>query len=164
MTRESSSAPPDADAAYVEPVAHLRAQPWYVVVNDEVGGHALANRDVPTSQLDPTRGALVVGDVVHEELGRYLVALHASYLEERSTVDALLAAADPAGPPSALVDAVRRVVLAELRALVDGAFPPGEDVDQHYALERLLELAQDRRGALAAGAAPLPPRRPGEEP
>lgn len=155
---------PSTDAArtaYVELVASLRTQRWYLVADDEVGGYALANRDAPTSQLDLDRGDRLVADVVHADLGRYLVALHDAYLEERSVVDALLAGADPGGPPSALVDVVRRTVLAELRALVDAAFPD-DDCDWHYALERLLELTQDRRSALAAGAVPLPPHRPGD--
>lgn len=57
---------------------------------------------------------------------------------------------------SPLVDHLRLTVLVELQALVEEAFP--DDVagdDWHYACERLLNLVQDRRRALLAGAPPL---------
>lgn len=51
---------------------------------------------------------------------------------------------------------VRHVVLAELAALVNEAFP-SDDVDFAAACERLLDLVQLRQLALVRGALPLPP-------
>lgn len=151
-------APTGADAAYAELVARLRRQPWYLVADDEVGGYALANRDVPTSQLDLDRGDRLVADVVHRDLGEHVAALHAAWLDDLAVADA------PAAPPDrvALGDVVRRTVLAELRALVDAAFP-SEHVDHDYGCESLLALTQERRRALEDGAPALAPLAPGEE-
>lgn len=63
---------------------------------------------------------------------------------------------------AALVRLVRRVVLAELAALVDEALPD-EGVDYATACARLLDLTQRRQLALIRGALPLAPLPPLEE-
>lgn len=47
---------------------------WYAVPNDEIGGWAIATKNVPTSQL--RYGEWVVGDFLTERLAGYVAGLH----------------------------------------------------------------------------------------
>lgn len=65
------------------PVAPLTAeelwfQSWYAVVDDEVGGWAIATVDKPTSRIDPmtTRERVLVGFITWGEHAEWLVQLH----------------------------------------------------------------------------------------
>jgi hypothetical protein len=66
--------------------ADLLAVPWYVVVDDCIGGVAVANVDKPTSQHDHSAGEGEIASFLHEEAARYIVALHnASLVPNRMT-------------------------------------------------------------------------------
>ncbi len=50
---------------------------WYAVVNDLVGGWAVATVDRPLSEIDTkSRTVVVVADFVSEEAARYIATLH----------------------------------------------------------------------------------------
>lgn len=53
-------------------------QSWYAVVDDEVGGWAVANVNKPTSRIDPmtTRERVLVGFITWGEHARWIVELH----------------------------------------------------------------------------------------
>jgi hypothetical protein len=49
---------------------------WHVVPDDLVGGWAFATADLPASQLPSAGGGRLLGDVLTEELARYITRLH----------------------------------------------------------------------------------------
>lgn len=50
---------------------------WYPVVDDEVGGWAIATADKPVSQIDPVHSSeYVIGDFLSEEIARHICTLH----------------------------------------------------------------------------------------
>jgi hypothetical protein len=55
---------------------------WYPVADDTIGGWAIANIDLPVSQLD-TRGGkhFTVGDFLSEDIARHICELHNVRLE-----------------------------------------------------------------------------------
>ncbi len=59
--------------------------PWYPVVNDLVGGWALATADLPLSEID-TRGreVVVVAELADEAIARYVARLHNTTIGEET--------------------------------------------------------------------------------
>jgi len=89
----------DLTALAREQLALLRAAPWYVVRDDEVGGWAVATVDRPTSEQDVDAGDRTMFYAVWEELARDVVTTHNDLLELR-TADHLRPAALDVPPPS----------------------------------------------------------------
>ncbi len=57
--------------------------PWYPVVNDLVGGWAIATADLPLSEIDTrTREVLIVGEFASESLARNVAQLHNAAIAE----------------------------------------------------------------------------------
>jgi hypothetical protein len=69
-------------AAEAEPVrVNPFAVRWYPVVNNTVGGWAVATEDYPVSVLDDrSGGALIVADLATERVARYIATLHNTQL------------------------------------------------------------------------------------
>ena len=57
------------------------SKPWFVVVDDLIGGFAVSNVDKPTSEID--RPDLVITDFIDEAAARHVVELHNSWLERQ---------------------------------------------------------------------------------
>lgn len=49
---------------------------WFAVLDDTVGGWAIANVNKPVSAHDPSKGEFSIGDFLDEPLARYIVAMH----------------------------------------------------------------------------------------
>lgn len=57
-------------------------QRWYPVINDLIGGWAVALVDKPLSEIDPMIGEWCVGDFMDEAQARHVAELHNTWLEE----------------------------------------------------------------------------------
>lgn len=52
------------------------SQRWYAVVNDEIGGYAVANVDKPVSAHDLEQGERAIGEFFSEQAAKHVAELH----------------------------------------------------------------------------------------
>lgn len=76
-----------ADKRNERRVAAMLAARWHAVVNDEVGGWAVATADKPLSELARTdeTGEWMVADFTSEALARHIAELHNAALDTATT-------------------------------------------------------------------------------
>ena len=49
---------------------------WYAVVNDLIGGYAIATTNKPISEIDPYSGEFELGDFLTKEMAQHIADLH----------------------------------------------------------------------------------------
>lgn len=65
-------------------VSPFLEQRWYVLVDDLVGGYAIANVDKKrVSALDWRQSESTIGEFISEELATYIVKMHNHWLDIR---------------------------------------------------------------------------------
>lgn len=67
--------------AIPEEMAQIKMNaPWFVVVNDVVGGWSIATIDFPLAEHPGPLGRTVVADAIEESTARHIVELHNAWL------------------------------------------------------------------------------------
>lgn len=69
-------------------MADILDQRWYIVIDDQVGGYAIANVDKDyTSELDWTQGDTTIGEFISEEVALLIVKQQNLRLDIREEIE-----------------------------------------------------------------------------
>lgn len=69
-------------------MADILDQRWYIVIDDQVGGYAIANVDKDyTSELDWTQGDTTIGEFISEEVALFIVKQQNLRLDIREEIE-----------------------------------------------------------------------------